>query len=90
MMNCQDKHQQVIDHLKEKYKLSRNELISLESLKMHTVKSIAFTTEGGFDSKTGEFYLEERKLTYKIRIKFQEKSTNDEKMIFLQPTSGDS
>lgn len=85
MMDCQDKHLQVIEHLKTKYDFSVKELKILESIKKHTINSIAFTTEGGFDLDTGEFHPEERQVNYKIRISYEKQYSNTGSFICIKP-----
>lgn len=85
-MHCQDKHLQVIEHLKTKYEFSRKELKILENIKKHNINSIAFTTDGGFDLETGEFHPEERKVNYKIRITYEKELSNKEAFICIKPT----
>ncbi|MGA8855512.1 MAG: hypothetical protein WB492_15175 [Christiangramia sp.] len=83
MINTQEKHAQVIDHLKEKYRFSRKELLLLEEIKENTIHSVSFTSEGGFNSKTGEFHSEEDKSTYKVKIKYEEKGSNNMNIVYL-------
>ena len=84
-MDCQDKHRQVIEHLKTKYDFSLKELKILEDIKKYSINSIAFTTEGGFDVETGEFHPEERKENYKIRIIYEDELSNKENFICIKP-----
>lgn len=86
-MKIQDKNLRVIEHLKTKFNFTRNELTILEKSK-NFINSIAFTTDGGFDSDTGEFHSEERKINYKIRIVFNKKLAKYGKFICLHPTNG--
>jgi len=84
-MECQDKHLQVIEHLKTKYDFTCEELKILEVIKKYSIHSIAFTTEGGFDFETGEFYPEERKENYKIRIIYEDELLKKVSFICLKP-----
>lgn len=87
MINCQDKHLQGIEHLKTKYEFTGKELKILENIKKHTINSIAFTTDGGFDLETGEFHPEERKVNYKIRITYEKELSRKEAFICIKPIS---
>ncbi|MCB7480559.1 hypothetical protein [Christiangramia sediminis] len=84
-MHCQDKHLQVIEHLKTKYDFTLKEQEILENIKKYSINSIAFTTDGGFDVKTGEFYPEERKENYKIRIIYEDELSKKVSFICLKP-----
>lgn len=87
MISSQEKHHDTIDHLKEKFKLSGEELVLLDKIKASDIHSISFTTEGGFDVESGEFYPEERKNYYKIQIKYEEEHSTELKLIYLKPSA---
>ncbi|CAL66647.1 hypothetical protein [Christiangramia forsetii] len=74
-----------LNRLKEKYKLNATEVKQLKDLEECEVTSIAFTENGGFDRRNGEFYPEDRECNYKIRIKYREKDTDPEKILVLMP-----
>ena len=89
MLNNQDIHSQTLDHLKEKFSLSEKEIYQIEEIKKHTIHSIFFTTEGGFDKKTGEFNSEEKENSYKIKIKLAKKKSKDFEWVYLRATKVD-
>jgi len=86
-MNAKDSIHVVncLSRLKERYLLKRNEIALLEELENHNVTSIAYTENGGFDKKNGEFHPEERSHYYKIRIKYRLNENTDEKILVLIP-----
>ncbi|CAL66887.1 hypothetical protein [Christiangramia forsetii] len=79
-----EKHRQLIVHLKERYVLSTNDLKVLEEIHTHTINCVAFTTEGSFDANNGEFYPQEIRGNYKIRIRFQKNESDPENTIYLK------
>jgi len=87
MKSTQEKHDQVIEHLIEKYNLSTKELKLLEEIKNKIIHSICFTTEGGFNCDSGEFYSEERANCYKIKIKYEEKHSQNLEVVYLMPSA---
>lgn len=87
MTTIQEKHHQLINRLKEKYKLLPNELSILESLKAKRIKSVSFTTDGGFHCKTGVFYSEDKNDIFKIRILYWEGLAEELKMVCLVSSS---
>jgi len=84
MKSIQEKHYQVIEHLKEKYNFSTNELKLLEEIKNKMIHSISFTSEGGFNCESGEFYSEGSSNCYKIKIKYEEKDSQNLKVVYLK------
>jgi len=67
MKSTQEKHWEVIEHLKEKYRLSKNELKIIEKIKEKTILCVSFTTDGGFNCESGEFYMEEDESSFKLK-----------------------
>ncbi len=90
MVGSQEKHHQTIDHLKEKFKLSGEELILLEKIKKNKIHSISFTTEGGFDNESGEFFSEEKQGCYKIQIKYEQENSTGLELVHLMDVMGPS
>ena len=86
-MNAKDSIHVVncLSRLKERYLLKSDEIKQLENLKNHNVTSIAFTENGGFDKKDGNFHPEERSHYYKIRIKYRSQDSEPEKILVLMP-----
>jgi len=79
-----EKHLQVIEHLKERYVLSGQERAMLDKIKTQIINCVAFTTDGGFDAETDEFFPEEVSGKYKIRIRYQKDDSKPEKTIYLK------
>jgi len=88
-MNAKDSIHVVncLSRLKERYLLRSDEIKQLENLKNHSVTSIAFTENGGFDKKDGDYHSEERSHYYKIRIKYRLHDSEPEKILVLMPGS---
>lgn len=74
-----------LNRLKEKYKLNATEIKQLKRLEEFEVTSIAFTENGGFDRRNGEYHPEDRGCSYKIRIKYRENDSDPEKILVLMP-----
>ncbi|MGB5941759.1 MAG: hypothetical protein WBG71_02670 [Leeuwenhoekiella sp.] len=54
------------------------------------ITSLAYTTDGGFDLDSGEFHLEARPISYKVRLKYKVgKDCDKQKMIVLMGVSRD-
>lgn len=86
MISSQEKHHDTIDHLKKKFELTSEELEILDKIKASDIHSISFTTDGGFDIESGEFYPVGRKNCYKIKIKYEEGHSTKLKFVYLMPS----
>ena len=74
-----------LKRLMEKYNLDAACLKRITDLKQFSITSIAFTTDGGFDETTGNFHCEERRINFKIRIKFKKAEDLPEEFLVLKP-----
>lgn len=68
----------------ENYKLNKNDLIKLKRIKNHIITSVAYTAYGGFNKRNGEFYVEDRKINYRLRIKYRPRNGTREKILLLK------
>lgn len=72
-----------LKRLKKKYKFHANELKLLKAIEDCDINSIAYTVDGGFDKKTGEFHSEERPACFKVRIKYKSLDQDEEQSVYL-------
>ena len=70
-----------LKRLRKTYNLSERQIMPLRRLFDLDITSVAYTIDGGFDPKTGDYYSENRGVNYKIRVKYYEgKDDATEKM----------
>jgi hypothetical protein len=80
-MNVQD----INCFLRRKYELSPRDSILLERIQNCKILSFSYTTFGGFDITTGQFYPDTREVNYKIRIKYKKGNNAREEYMYLIP-----
>ncbi|MFD2828159.1 hypothetical protein ACFSYG_16900 [Leeuwenhoekiella polynyae] len=76
-----------LNTLLKRYKFSNQELESLQKVKKTEIISLAYTNDGGFDLKTGDYHDEDHPVNYKLRIYYKDPQKNSTKMLVLLPST---
>ena len=82
-MNTSTSLLECLKRLQRNHKWSKEDIHLVKSIENHTITSIAYTADGGFDRINGDFHREDRSLNYKIRIKYKIADSGQEKNLVL-------
>lgn len=74
-----------IKRLRRRYNLCKGDRKKIKKIRDFQITSIAYTAYGGFDSHTGDHYLQDKEVNYKLRIRYRRPRKVTDEFLLLMP-----